>query len=97
MTVMLDVTTLAFRLINAVVSDNHGVIFIGFPAKGKDSDPAIKIPQLVKAPNVPDHVFTRKFVISSVGKCNHRTVYQDERIDYHRIDIPCFVSFKPEK
>lgn len=44
-TVMLDVTTLAFRLINAVVSGNHGVIFIGFPAKGKDTDPAIKIPQ----------------------------------------------------
>lgn len=42
---MLDVTTLAFRLINAVVSGNHGVIFIGFPAKGKDTDPAIKIPQ----------------------------------------------------
>lgn len=62
MTVMLDVTTLAFRLINTVVSGNHGVIFIGFPAKGKDTDPAIKIPQLVKAPNVPDHVFTRKFV-----------------------------------
>lgn len=45
MTVMLDVTTLAFRLINAVVSGNHGVIFIGFPAEGKDTDPAIKIPQ----------------------------------------------------
>lgn len=89
---MLDVTTLAFRLINTVVSGNHGVIFIGFPAKGKDSDPAIKIPQLVKAPNVPDHVFTRKFVffLSVVW-------VKDERIDYHRMDIPCFVSFKPEK
>lgn len=42
MTVMLDVTTLAFRLIDAVVSGNHGVIFIEFPAKGKDTDPAIK-------------------------------------------------------